>query len=168
MSEATCGGAQRNHTSVAGSDCTERQKPLKSKDFSRRQVPLQSRESPVRIGPGAPCLTKAPNLSSIFCFIKASHFCVLTPGNRGPATQDDATAAPSLINNFRSTTPLPLMSEATCGGAQRNHTSVAGGEFSEGQKLLKSKGLSRRQVPLKSRESPVRIDPGGSLLDEGS
>src|SRR5690554_2383414 len=166
MSEATCGGAQRNHTSVAGGDATESQKLLKSKGLSRRQVPLQSRESPGRIGPGAPCLTKAPNLSSIFCFIKASHFCVLTPGNRGPATQDDATAAPPLINNFRSTTPLPLplMSEATCGGAQRNHTSVAGGESSEGQKSLKSKGLSRRQVPLKSRESPGRIGPGAPCL----
>src|SRR5690554_2655138 len=100
--------------------------------------------------------------------MKALHFCVLTPGDRGPATQDDATAAPSLINNFRSTTPLLLMSEATCGGAQRNHTFVAGGEFSERQKSLKSKGLSRRQVPLQSRESPVRIGPGDSLLFKGS
>src|SRR5690554_1592942 len=58
------------------------------------------------------------------------------------------------------------MSEATCGGAQRNHTSVAGGEFSEGQKPLKSKDLSRRPIPLQSRESPVRIDPGDSLLFE--
>ena len=60
------------------------------------------------------------------------------------------------------------MSEATCGGAQRNHTSVAGGDCTESQKPLKSKGLSRRPMPLQSRESPVRIDPGGSLLDEGS
>src|SRR5690554_7267518 len=90
--------------------------------------------------------------------MKAPHFWNFTPGDRGPASQDDAAAAPSLINNFRSTTPLPLMSEATCGGAQRNHTSVAGGEFSEGQKSLKSKGLSRRQVPLQSRESPVRVN----------
>src|SRR5690554_531458 len=90
--------------------------------------------------------------------MKALHFCVLTPGDRGPATQDDATAAPSLINNFRSTTPLLLMSEATCGGAQRNHTFVAGGEFSERQKSLKSKGLSRRPIPLQSRESPVRVN----------
>src|SRR5690554_5822419 len=49
MSEATCGGAQRNHTSVAGGDCTERQKPLKSEGLSRRPIPLQSRESPVRV-----------------------------------------------------------------------------------------------------------------------
>src|SRR5690554_3699168 len=100
--------------------------------------------------------------------MKAPHFCVLTPGDRGPASQDDAAAAPSLINNFRSTTPLPLMSEATCGGAQRNHTSVAGGDCTESQKPLKSKGLSRHQIPLQSRESPVRIDPGDFLLDEGS
>src|SRR5690554_8037026 len=71
-----------------------------------------------------------------------------------------------LSNNERHILPIwtPLMSEATCGGAQRNHTSVAGGEFSEGQKPLKSKNLSRRQVPLQSRESPVCIDPGDSLL----
>src|SRR5690554_4305020 len=50
------------------------------------------------------------------------------------------------------------MSEATCGGAQRNHTSVAGGESSERQKSLKSKGLSRRPMPLQSRESPVRVN----------
>src|SRR5690554_2813614 len=49
MSEAPCGGAQRNHTSVAGGDSTEGQKPLKSRDFSRRQVPLPCRESPVRV-----------------------------------------------------------------------------------------------------------------------
>src|SRR5690554_3008405 len=158
MSEATCGGAQRNHTSVAGGDCTEIQKSLKGKDFSRRQIPLQSRESPVRIGPGTPCLTKAPNLSRIFSFMEAPHFREVAPGDRGPASQDGAAAAPSLINNFRSTTPLPLMSEATCGGAQRNHTSVAGGEFSERQKSLKSKGLSRRPMPLQSRESPVRVN----------
>src|SRR5690554_4813085 len=164
MSEATCGGAQRNHISVAVGDCTESQKPLKSKGLSRRQIPLQSRESPVRIGPGTPCLTKAPNLSRIFSFMKALHFWNFTPGDRGPASQDDATAAPSLINNFQSTTPLPLMSEATCGGAQRNHTSVAGGEFSESQKSLKSKGLSRRPIPLQSRESPVRIGPGTPCL----
>src|SRR5690554_3897496 len=208
MSEATCGGAQRNHTSVAGGDCTEgqkslkskglsrchiplqsrespvrvnhtsvaggdctkSQKSLKSKDFSRRQIPLQSRESPVRIGPGTPCLKKAPNLSRIFSFMKASHFWNFTPGDRGPASQDDAAAAPSLIYGLclRSSTPLPLMSEATCGGAQRNHTSVAGGEFSEHQKPLKNKNFSRRQIPLQSRESPVRIDPGDSLLFEGS
>src|SRR5690554_2269355 len=100
---------------------------------------------------------KASNLSGIFCFVKASHLCVLTPGDRGPASQDDAAAAPSLINNFRSTAPLPLMSDATCGGAQRNHTSVAGGEFSKRHKPLKSKDLSRRPTPLPSRESPVRI-----------
>src|SRR5690554_1598809 len=58
------------------------------------------------------------------------------------------------------------MSEATCGGAQRNHTSVAGGDFSEGQKPLINKSLSRRPIPLPSRESPVRIVPGGSLLFE--
>src|SRR5690554_931780 len=170
MSEATCGGAQRNHTSVAGGDCTEIQKSLKGKDFSKRQIPLQSRESPVRIGPGTPCLTKAPNLSRIFSFMKASHFWNFTPGDRGPASQDDAAAAPSLIYGLclRSSTPLPLMSEATCGGAQRNHTSVAGGEFSEHQKPLKNKNFSRRQIPLQSRESPVRIDPGDSLLFEGS
>src|SRR5690554_3261377 len=92
--------------------------------------------------------------------MKALHFCVLTPGDRGPATQDDATAAPPLINNFRSTTPLPLKSEATCGGAQRNHTSVAGGDATERQKSLKSKGLSRRKILLQSRKSPVRIGPG--------
>src|SRR5690554_5886984 len=90
--------------------------------------------------------------------MEASHFWNFTPGDRGPASQDDATAAPPLINNFRSTTPLPLMSEATCGGAQRNHTSVAGGEFSERQKSLKSKGLSRRPMPLQSRESAVRVN----------
>src|SRR5690554_8142626 len=50
------------------------------------------------------------------------------------------------------------MSEAPCGGAQRNHTSVAGGDSTEGQKPLKSKNLSRRQVPLLSRESPVRVN----------
>src|SRR5690554_5832041 len=204
MSEATCGGAQRNHTSVAGGDCTEsqkplkrkslsrrpiplksrespvrvnhtsvaggdcteRQKPLKSKDFSRRQIPLQSRESPVRIGPGTPCLTKAPNLSRIFSFMEASHFWNFTPGDRGPASQDDAAAAPSLINSIalRSQTPLPLMSEATCGGAQRNHTSVAGGDCIEIQKSLKGKDFSRRQIPLQSRESPVRIGPGTPCL----
>src|SRR5690554_7734349 len=164
MSEATCGGAQRNHTSVAGGDCTESQKPLKSKNFSRRQIPLQSRESPVRIGPETPCFSKAPNLSRIFSFIKALHFWNFTPGDRGPATQDDAAAAPSLINNFQSTTPLPLLSEATCGGAQRNHTSVAGGDATGRQKSLKSKGLSRRQIPLQSRESPVRIGPGTPCL----
>src|SRR5690554_1827724 len=49
MSEATCGGAQRNHTSVAGGDATERQKSLKSKDLSRCPMPLQCRESPVRM-----------------------------------------------------------------------------------------------------------------------
>src|SRR5690554_3461846 len=98
--------------------------------------------------------------------MKALHFWNFTPGDRGPASQDDATAAPSLINNFRSTTPLPLMSEATCGGAQRNHTSVAGGDCTESQKPLKSKGLSRRPIALQSRESPVRIDPGDSLLFE--
>src|SRR5690554_7854233 len=127
MSEATCGGAQRNHTFVAGGEFSERQKSLKSKGLSRRQVPLQSRESPVRIGPGTPCLAKAPNLSRIFSFMKAPHFWNFTPGDRGPATQDDAAAAPSHINNFRSTTPLPLMSEATWDGAQRNHTAVAWG-----------------------------------------
>src|SRR5690554_3100738 len=37
------------HTSVAGGDSTEGQKPLKRKDLSRRQILLQSRESPVRI-----------------------------------------------------------------------------------------------------------------------
>src|SRR5690554_3130522 len=100
--------------------------------------------------------------------MKAPHFWNFTPGDRGPASQDDAAAAPSLINNFRSTTPLPLMSEATCGGAQRNHTSVAGGDCTESQKPLKRKSLSRHQIPLQSRESPVRIDPGDSLLDEGS
>src|SRR5690554_1301557 len=166
MSEATCGRAQRNHTSVAGGDATDRQKPLKSTRLSRRQIPLQSRESPVRIGPGTPCLTKAPNLSRIFSFMKAPHFREVAPGDRGPASQDGAAAAPSLINSIalRSQTPLPLMSEATCGGAQRNHTSVAGGEFSERQKSLKSKGLSRRQIPLQSRESPVRIGPGTPCL----
>src|SRR5690554_6539937 len=148
MSEATCGRAQRNHTSVAGGDATDRQKPLKSTRLSRRQIPLQSRESPVRIGPGTPCLTKAPNLSRIFSFMKAPHFREVAPGDRGPASQDDAAAAPSLINNFRSTTPLPLMSEATCGGAQRNHTSVAGGDFAKIQKSLKSKDVSDRQIPL--------------------
>src|SRR5690554_6336837 len=90
--------------------------------------------------------------------MKAPHFWNFTPGDRGPASQDDAAAAPSLINNFRSTTPLPLMSEATCGGAQRNHTSVAGGDCTESQKSLKSKGLSRRQIHLQSRESPVRVN----------
>src|SRR5690554_4193903 len=90
--------------------------------------------------------------------MKAPHFCVFTPGDRGPASQDDAAAAPSLINNFRSTTPLPLMSEATCGGAQRNHTSVAGGDCTESQKSLKSKGFSRHQIPLQSRESPVCVN----------
>src|SRR5690554_2144987 len=50
------------------------------------------------------------------------------------------------------------MSEATCGGAQRNHTSVAGGDWTESQKPLKSKGLSRRPIPLQSRESPVRVN----------
>src|SRR5690554_3198065 len=170
MSEATCGGAQRNHTSVAGGDCTKSQKSLKSKDFSRRPIPLQSRESPVRIGPGTPCLTKAPNLSRIFSFMEAPHFREVAPGDRGPAThrsgdrgpasQDDAAAAPSLINSIalRSQTPLPLMSEATCGGAQRNHTSVAGGDFAKIQKSLKNKGFSRRPIPLKSRESPVRVN----------
>src|SRR5690554_2956948 len=158
MSEATCGGAQRNHTSVAGGEFSERQKPLKSKDFSRRQIPLQSRESPVRIGPGTPCFSKAPNLSRIFSFMEAPHFREVAPGDRGPASQDDAAAAPSLINNFRSTTPLPLMSEATCGGAQRNHTSVAGGDFAKIQKSVKNKGFSRRPIPLKSRESPVRVN----------
>src|SRR5690554_6173040 len=160
MSEATCGGAQRNHTSVAGGEFSERQKPLKSKDFSRRQIPLQSRESPVRIGPGTPCFSKAPNLSRIFSFMEAPHFREVAPGDRGPASQDDAAAAPSLINNFRSTTPLPSMSEATCGGAQRNHTSVAGGDCTKSQKSLKSKDFARRQIPLQSRESPVRIGPG--------
>src|SRR5690554_3483380 len=170
MSEATCGGAQRNHTFVAGGEFSERQKSLKSKGLSRRQVPLQSRESPVRIGPGTPCLTKAPNLSRIFSFMKAPHFREVAPGDRGPASQDGAAAAPSLINSIalRSQTPLPLMSEATCGGAQRNHTSVAGGDFAEHHKPLKSKDFSRRQIPLQSRESPVRIDPGDSLLFEGS
>src|SRR5690554_8092985 len=90
--------------------------------------------------------------------MKALHFWNFTPGDRGPASQDDATDAPSLINNFQSTTPLPLMSEATCGGAQRNHISVAVGDCTESQKPLKSKGLSRRQIPLQSRESPVRVN----------
>src|SRR5690554_1270633 len=92
--------------------------------------------------------------------MKAPHFWNFTPGDRGPASQDDAAVASLLINNFRSTTPLLLMSEATCGGAQRNHTSVAGGDCTESQKSLKSKGLSRRPIPLQSRESPVRIGPG--------
>jgi len=96
--------------------------------------------------------------------MKALHFCVLTPGDRGPASQDDAAAAPSLINNFRSMRPLPLMSEATCGGAQRNHTFVAGGDATEHQKSLKCKGLSRRPIPLQSRESPVCIGPGTPCL----
>src|SRR5690554_5877103 len=164
MSKATCGGAQRNHTSVAGGDCTKSQKSLKSKDFSRRQIPLQSRKSPVRIGPGTPCFSKAPFFSNICCFMEAPHFREVAPGDRGPASQDGAAAAPSLINNFRSTTPLPLMSEATCGGAQRNHTSVAGGDCTERQKPLKSNGFSRRPIPLKSRESPVRIGPGTPCL----
>src|SRR5690554_2434840 len=113
----------------------------------------------LNIGPGTHCFSKTSFLSGIFCFMKASHFWNFTPGDRGPASQDDAAAAPSLINStaLRSQTPLPLMSEATCGGAQRNHTSVAGGEFSEGQKPLKSKDLSRHPMPLQSRESPVRI-----------
>src|SRR5690554_5648444 len=88
--------------------------------------------------------------------MKAPHFRMSTPGDRGPASQDDAAAAPSLINNFRSSTPLLLMSEATCGGAQRNHPSVAGGEFSKGQKPLKNKSFSRSHMSLQSRESPVR------------
>src|SRR5690554_538990 len=64
-----------------------------------------------------------------------------------------------LSNNERHILPIwtPLMSEATCGGAQRSHTSVAGGDSTEGQKPLKSKNLSRRQVPLQSRESPVCV-----------
>src|SRR5690554_5969823 len=94
--------------------------------------------------------------------MKAPHFRMSTPGDRGPASQDDAAAAPSLINNFRSTTPLLLMSEATCGGAQRNHTSVAGGDCTERQKPLKSKGLSRRPIPLPSRESPEDKKPHSS------
>src|SRR5690554_2636105 len=152
MSEATCGGAQRNHTSVAGGEFSERQKSLKSKNFSRRQIPLQSRESPVRIGPGTPCFSKAPNLSRIFSFMEAPHFREVAPGDRGPASQDGAAAAPSLINSIalRSQTPLPLMSEATCGGAQRNHTSVAGGDCTERQKSLKIKGFRGAQYLCKA------------------
>src|SRR5690554_1702407 len=60
------------------------------------------------------------------------------------------------------------MSEATCGGAQRNHTSVAGGESSEGWKPLKNKGLSRRQIPLQSRESPVCLQITGRLAPDAT
>src|SRR5690554_952962 len=90
--------------------------------------------------------------------MEAPHFREVAPGDRGPASQDGAAAAPSLINSIalRSQTPLPLMSEATCDGAQLNHTSVAGGDFTKIQKSLKSNGFSRRPIPLKSRESPVR------------
>src|SRR5690554_1464754 len=98
--------------------------------------------------------------------MKAPHFWNFTPGDRGPASQDDAAAAPSLINGKSLRSWTLLMSEATCGGAQRNHTSLAGGDCTESQKPLKSKGLSRHQIPLQSRESPVRIDPGDSLLFE--
>src|SRR5690554_6989362 len=92
--------------------------------------------------------------------MEAPHFREVAPGDTGPASQDGAAAAPSLINSIalRSQTPLPLMSEATCGGAQRNHTSVAGGDFAKIQKSLKSNGFSRRPIPLKSRESPVRVN----------
>src|SRR5690554_6173204 len=106
MSEATCGGAQRNHTSVAGGDCTEIQKSLKGKDFSRRQIPLQSRESPVRIGPGTPCLTKAPNLSRIFSFMEAPHFREVAPGDRGPAWHRPGDSL--LFENFLSLRHLLL------------------------------------------------------------
>src|SRR5690554_6603988 len=98
--------------------------------------------------------------------MKAPHFWNFTPGDRGPASQDDAAAAPSLINGTSLRSWTLLVSEATCGGAQRNHTSVAGGDCTERQKPLKSKDLSRRPMPLQSRESPVRIDPGDSLLFE--
>src|SRR5690554_1217369 len=50
----------------------------------------------------------------------------LTPGYRGPATRDGASASPTLINGLLFTTPL--MSEVTCGGAKRNHTFVTGGD----------------------------------------
>src|SRR5690554_5630534 len=152
MSEATCGGAQRNHTSVAGGDFAKIQKSLKSKGLSRCHIPLQSRESPVRIGPGTPCFSKAPNLSRIFSFMEAPHFREVAPGDTGPASQDGAAAAPSLINSIalRSQTPLPLMSEATCGGAQRNHTSVAGGDCTERQKSLKNKGFRGAQYLCKA------------------
>src|SRR5690554_2039628 len=63
----------------------------------------------------------------------------VTPGDRGPATQDDATAAPSLINGISLRSWMLLMSEATCGGAQRNHTSVAGGDFSKMRGLNQAK-----------------------------
>src|SRR5690554_5234869 len=91
--------------------------------------------------------------------MKAPHFCVLTPGDRGPASQDDAAAAPPLINNFRSTTPLPLMSEATCGGAQRNHTSVAGGECTESQKPLKKKEFIEAPNTFAKQRVPGSREP---------
>src|SRR5690554_8110747 len=90
--------------------------------------------------------------------MKAPHFWNFTPGDRGPASQDDAAAAPSLINGTSLRSWTLLMSEATCGGAQRNHTSVAGGDCTERQKPLHSKDFSRRQIPLQSSESPVRVN----------
>src|SRR5690554_2646298 len=50
------------------------------------------------------------------------------------------------------------MSEAPCGGAQRNHTSVAGGDCTEGQKLPICSQVPRRQKPAPCRESPVRVN----------
>src|SRR5690554_6244801 len=98
MSEATCIEAQRRHTSVAGGEPQKGHKPLKIKDFFETPRVIEKQGAPGRIGPGTSCFSKTFFLSGIFSFMKAPHFCVLTPGDRGPASQDDAAAAPSLIN----------------------------------------------------------------------
>src|SRR5690554_966999 len=87
---------------------------------------------------------------------------------RGPAYECGGHASPSYIYGVSLLWWMFLISEATCGGAQRNHTSVAGGESSEGWKPLKNKGLSRRQIPLQSRESPVCLQITGRLAPDAT